>query len=187
MKHLERITPKSIGASVAISLGVCALLKLGNPIGPVIFALGLISVCVLNLYLYTGKIGFVFEDNLDGSDLLKILAVNLISGYLIGCFIGTADPSLIQPALAKAQTWTYSFPYFLQSVFCGIVMYLAVAIYKKKSMLGILFGIPLFIFCGFQHCIANVITLGVAGTWNWAICLCIFGNTVGSILMWLIS
>ena len=44
MKNRELIQ-KSIGASVLIALGDYALLKLGNPIGPVIFAFGLLGVC----------------------------------------------------------------------------------------------------------------------------------------------
>ena len=44
MKIVELIN-KSISAAILISLGNYALLKLGNPIGPVIFAFGLLGVC----------------------------------------------------------------------------------------------------------------------------------------------
>ena len=66
-------------------------------------------------------------------------------------------------------------------------MYLAVAMHKKGTPLGVIFGIPLFIFCGFQHCIANVITLGVATTWSWTLALAVLGNFVGSLVMWWLS
>lgn len=66
-------------------------------------------------------------------------------------------------------------------------MYIAVYMYRKGTPLGIIFGIPLFIFCGFQHCIANIITMGVARTWSTSILICILGNFVGSLLMWYIS
>ena len=66
-------------------------------------------------------------------------------------------------------------------------MYIAVAMYRKGTPLGIIFGIPLFIFCGFQHCIANIITLGVARTFDWSIILAILGNFIGSLFMWYIS
>ena len=42
MSKKQELINKSIGAALLISLGDYALLKLGNPIGPVIFALGLI-------------------------------------------------------------------------------------------------------------------------------------------------
>ena len=77
--------------------------------------------------------------------------------------------------------------YFIKSVLCGVVMYLAVAIYKKGSPLGIIFGIPLFIFCGFQHCIANVITMGVATGFSWSLVLAVAGNFVGSLLIWCLA
>ena len=66
-------------------------------------------------------------------------------------------------------------------------MYIAVYMYKKGTPLGIIYGIPLFIFCGFQHCIANIITLGVARTFDFSIIICILGNFVGSIIMWGVS
>jgi xanthosine utilization system XapX-like protein len=55
---------KSIAASLLIGLGNYALLKLGNPIGPVIFALGLLGVCYMGLNLFTGKCGFIFQDKI---------------------------------------------------------------------------------------------------------------------------
>ena len=71
---------------------------------------------------------------------------------------------------------------------CGVVMYIAVAMYRKGTPLGILFGIPLFIFCGFQHCIANVITMGAARVmFDWSLLLAILGNFVGAVGMWWVS
>ena len=75
---------KSIGAAVLIALGDFALLKLGNPIGPIIFAFGLLGVCYMGQNLFTGKCGFVIQDKIKLSHLLIILAVNLIAGYLVG-------------------------------------------------------------------------------------------------------
>ena len=177
---------KSIAASILIGLGNFALLKLGNPIGPVIFAFGLLGVCYLGLNLFTGKCGFLFEDKLKIRDLLIILAFNLIGGYLFGLLFRVADPSVIEPAVAKVATWEFSLAFFVKSFLCGVIMYLAVKMYKKGTPLGIIFGIPLFIFCGFQHCIANVITLGVAADFSWSLILAVLGNFIGAIFMsWL--
>ena len=59
--------------------------------------------------------------------------------------------------------------------------------YRKKTSLGIIYGIPLFIFCGFQHCIANVITMGVASTFDFSIFICVLGNFIGSLFIWYVS
>ena len=173
---------KSLAASLLIGLGNFALLKLGNPIGPIIFAFGLLGVCYLGLNLFTGKCGFLFENKLKLTDLLIILAINLVAGYLIGLLFRVADPSIIEAATAKVATWDFSLAFFVKSFLCGVIMYLAVKMYKLGTPLGIIFGIPLFIFCGFQHCIANVITLGVAAGFSWTLVLAILGNFAGSLV-----
>ena len=185
-KNIELIN-KSIGASLLISLGNYALLKLGNPIGPVIFALGLLGVCYMGLNLFTGKCGFLIQDKIKIKDLIIILLVNLLAGYLIGLLFSITDTEVFDNAVAKVKTWEVSLPFFIKSVLCGIIMYIAVYMYRKGTPLGIIFGIPLFIFCGFQHCIANIITLGVANTFHLSILICIIGNFIGSLIMWYLS
>ena len=187
MKTTKELINKSIAASLLISLGNYALLKLGNPIGPIIFALGLLGVCYMGLNLFTGKCGFYVQDKIKTTDLLTILAVNLIAGYIFGLIFSLADTEVFNNAVAKVATWEVSLAFFIKSLLCGVIMYIAVFMYKKGTPLGIIYGIPLFIFCGFQHCIANIITLGVARTMHLSIVICIIGNFVGSILMWAIT
>lgn len=178
---------KSIAASLLISLGNYVLLKIGNPLGPFLFSFGLLSVCYLNLNLFTGKCGFILENKIKVIDILIILMVNLIFGYLFGYLYSYVDKSLVQSALLKVSTYEFSFSFFVKSFMCGVIMYLAVKMYKEKTALGIIFGVPLFIFSGFQHSIANIITLGVASTFDWSIILCILGNFIGSLFVWYIS
>ena len=186
-KNYMELINKSIAASLLIGLGNYALLKLGNPIGPVIFALGLLGVCYMGLNLFTGKCGFLFQDKIKPLHLLIILVVNLIAGYLIGLMFSVADVEVYNNAVAKVATWDISIAFFIKSLLCGIIMYIAVFMYKKGTPLGIIYGIPLFIFCGFQHCIANIITLGVARTFSLSIIICILGNFLGSLFVWFIS
>ena len=183
MKKIELIN-KSIGAAILISLGDYALLKLGSPIGPVLFSLGLLGVCYMGQNLFTGKCGFLIEDKIKVTDLLTILLINLIAGYLLGLLYSTVDVEVFKNAVEKVKTWDLSLAFFVKSILCGIIMYIAVYMYRKGTPLGIIFGIPLFIFCGFQHCIANIITMGVARTWHTSIIICIIGNFIGSLLMW---
>ena len=187
MKEKQELINKSIGAALLISLGNYALLKLGSPIGPIIFALGLLGVCYMGQNLFTGKCGFLFQDKIKYTDLLIILLVNLVAGYLFGLLYSTVDADIVKTAVSKVKTWDISFPFFVKSCLCGIIMYIAVFMYRKGTSLGIIFGIPLFIFCGFQHCIANIITLGVATTFDWSIIICVLGNFIGSLFIWYIS
>lgn len=187
MKGKSELIRKSIGASLLIALGDYALLKLGNPIGPVIFALGLLGVCYMGQNLFTGKCGFLFQDKIKVLDLFIILAVNLIAGYLIGMVFSIVDDSVKSAAVSKVTSWTFDLPMLIKSILCGVIMYIAVFMYRKGTPLGIIFGIPLFIFCGFQHCIANVITMGVAITFDASLIICVLGNFFGSIVMWFIT
>lgn len=175
---------KSVGAAFLISLGNYALLKLGNPIGPIIFAFGLLGVCYLGQNLFTGKCGFMFSDKIKVRDILIILAGNMVAGYLLGMMYAQADSSLVPAAAEKVASWSLSISFFIKSFLCGAIMYFAVKMYKQGTPLGIIFGVPLFIFCGFQHCVANIVTLGIAGTFDLSIFLCIIGNFVGSIVTW---
>ena len=174
----------SAGASLLIGLGDFVLLKIGEPIGPFLFAFGLLGVCVLGLNLFTGKCGFLVEDRIKISDLVIILIANLVFGYAIGVIFSLFDATIMGAAETKVANWSMSLEFFLKSVMCGVIMYLAVELYRRGTKLGILLGVPLFIFCGFQHSIANVITMGVAVEFSWTILLCAAGNFVGAIAAW---
>lgn len=182
--HLVDVMRLAAGASLLIGLGDFALLKLGEPIGPVLFSLGLLGVCVMGLNLFTGKCGFLIEDKISVLDLVIILVVNLLFGYAIGVIFALMDESIMPAASAKVASWGFAWGYFLKSVMCGAIMFIAVELYRRGTKLGILIGVPLFIFCGFQHSIANVITMGVAMEFNLAVLLCVAGNFVGALVAW---
>lgn len=180
----------SVLASILIGFGVAAPMYMGAPLGTFLFAFGLIGVCYLGADLFTGKCGYYWrESNSKRLELIVILIVNLVAGWGFGALLSLADPTLITEATAKITSWGNMtiFAYFLKSVFCGAIMYIAVNIWKSDSCLGIIYGIPLFIFCGFQHCIANIIVLGIANTFSPLIFLCILGNLLGSIIIDLLT
>ena len=187
MKKYMEIMNKSFGAAFLISLGDYVLLKIGNPLGPILFAFGLLGVCYMGLNLFTGKCGFLIEDKIKIRDLVIILLGNLLFGYFIGYLYSFVDNEVVTNALTKVCSWDISFSCFMKSLLCGVIMYIAVFMYRKKTPLGIIFGIPLFIFSGFQHSIANAITMGIARDFHFSIFLCILGNFVGSIVMWFLS
>lgn len=176
---------KSVLASILIGFGVAVLLFLGNPLGPILFAFGLMGVCYLQADLYTGKAGYYWKDK--KANLATILILNLAAGYIFGLLLGYSSPQLIPIALEKIASWDFSMAFFIRSIFCGMIMYICVDIFKRGSYIGILYGVPLFIFCGFQHCIANIIVLGIAQSWSWTLILAIIGNLVGSMIINILS
>ena len=70
---------------------------------------------------------------------------------------------------------------------CGILMYLAVCLFKEhKTPLGIFFCVPVFILSGYEHSIANMFYFGASGivsleafAYIWVV---ILGNSIGGML-----
>ena len=180
-KQLIELVSKSVLAAILIGLGVAVSLTMGQPLGAIFFAFGLLGVCVLKVNLFTGKAGYWWKEK--SLELSLVLGVNLIIGYLIGVLISIANPVLIPIALAKVMSWQFTSSFFIQAIFCGMVMYLCVEMFRNDEKTGIFLGVPLFIFCGFQHCIANIIIMGVAHSFSWTILLAIAGNLLGSIII----
>lgn len=178
---------KSIFAALLIAIGVYVLMAAPAPIGTFLFAFGLMTICYYNGYLYTGKCGYVRQND-EVVQLLGILVINLIAGWIFGFIISLIDPRAFDFAKIRIDGWTNLLAHTGQAVFCGIIMFLAVDIKKRhNSVLGIIYGIPLFIFCGFQHSIANVIVCGMGHTLHIALLLAIVGNWCGALLASLLT
>ena len=202
-----------IFAGLAIGLGSFAftivsayLPSIGGKIfASALFSIGLILVCVLGLQLYTGKIGVVFDDR----EKIKENAINLpimLVGNAIGAFalgilchfifknvdainarILSISNTKIDPTLIDAHNSV-----FLEGIFCGALVYIAVYLFKNlqnwaMKIIGIIVSVTLFVYCGFQHCIANMFYFGMAFNWNigmlWNLLIVILTNSVGALLV----
>ena len=184
---MKELIKKSAAAALMIALGDYVLLKIGAPLGAFLFAFGLLGVCALGVNLFTGKAGAMKKNGFKIQDMLIILSVNLIAGYLIGYLMSFCDDGVKTAALDKVANWEFSPAFFIKGLFCGAIMFITVQSFKKTP-LSVFAGVPLFILCGFQHCIANIITLGIANTWHWSIILAIAGNWIGAIaISWLLG
>ncbi|MCR4956925.1 MAG: formate/nitrite transporter family protein [Lachnospiraceae bacterium] len=181
---MNTLIRKSLGAAILISLGSYGILVVENPyVSAMLFTLGLLTICKLKLNLFTGKCGFILENH-KWKDLFIILLCNLIGGYALGYVYGFMSEDAVGAALLKVQSWEISGGYFIRAMLCGVIMFIAVKLYNEGTSLGIFIGIPMFILCGFQHCIANVIYMGVAKTFHPALFIAIIGNLLGSLFMW---
>ena len=79
----------------------------------------------------------------------------------------------------------------MRAIFCGILMYLAVSIFRdNKTPLAILFCIPVFILSGFEHSIADLYYFAASGIASLRACaflwVVIAGNSVGGVLLGLL-
>ncbi len=181
-----------IFAGILISIGGCVLLSCDNRYaGAVTFSIALLFICIRGYSLYTGKICYMVEkhDKEAFSVLLSGLLGNLIGTVLCGLALKYALPGITQTALTMCEAkLTQNFlQTFIRAVFCGILIYLAVDIYKtKQTPIGILFSIPVFILSGYEHSIADMFYFASSGIVSLKafgfIWIVILGNTVGGML-----
>ena len=123
--------------------------------GCIIFAFALIAVVNYKLLLYTGTAGFIRKNEL--SYLLQVLLGNII-GCATFSLLTRLSPMPIQEtaqALLQSRLDMGILNGSLLSIACGFIMTTAVTFARKGNMLPLLFGVPLFIVCGFPHCVAD--------------------------------
>lgn len=188
---------ESLCAGILIAIGGTVFLSCENKtVGAVFFSVALLCICYKAYYLFTGKIGYIAEQH-KGQDFLSLavgLFGNLAATFLLGMLLRTVLPNIGARAAEMCTDKLAQYPLhtFVRGFFCGILMYLAVSIYKEKnSVLGVLFCVPVFILCGFEHSIADMFYLGVSGIFELRtvlfMALVIAGNTLGAIILPLIK
>ena len=193
MKHLI----KSILAGIMIGIGGTIYLSLDNKIvGAFLFAIGLFIIVTKELNLYTGKIGYIFNNGLDFAKEVGITLVgNFIGTFLVGFLLRYARiSSVIAEEAQRICTIKLNdniFSILILSIFCGILMYLAVNGYKEgkdnfSKYAGVFLGVAVFILCGFEHCIANMYYFSIANMWHFHsfgyLGIMVLGNSIGGVL-----
>lgn len=184
---------ESLCAGILIAIGGTVFLSCTNKIvGAVLFSVALLCICCKGYYLFTGKIGYLVEQHQkdDFINLAVGLCGNLICTFLIGMMLRAVLPDIGVKAAEMCATKLLQNPLhtFIRGAFCGVLMYLAVSIYKEKNTaLGILFCVPVFILSGFEHSIADMYYFGVSGLFSAKIilfmALVVLGNTVGAMVL----
>lgn len=182
-----------VAAGILISIGGAIFLACESKVvGAVLFSVALMSICYLGYSLYTGKICYIPEkhDKDAFSVLLLGLLGNVIGTTICGYLIKFAIPALYEKAetICNAKLEQTFASTLIRGFFCGILIYLAVEIYKKKNtMLGVFVCIPVFILSGFEHSIADMFYFATSGIVSlkafgfiWTV---ILGNTIGGMLL----
>ena len=187
-------------AGILISLGGTAYLACYNPdiaymryVGAFLFSLALVCICMRGYALYTGKIGLLIEKHSkeDVSVLLLCLLGNAIGTIAFGYLIAFIFPNINETAqtlCASKLEQGYGFA-LLRAFLCGILVFLAVDIYRNnnKSTIGILLCIPAFIICSYEHSIADMFYFAASGIASGKallyIIIYILGNSLGGLLI----
>lgn len=176
--------------------------ELGKALGSLLFAIGLFTVCTFSLSLYTGKIGLIYEEKKDLTFYLSLVSMiigNAIGAFSLGyiCYFAFRNWDIYQTALNTAnsrlvfETFHDYLSCMIKSFLCGTCVYLAVKFFglNRLKPLGIFLLVVfvfIFVYSGYQHCIANMFYFGFANTINGNafinLALCILFNSFGPII-----
>jgi len=142
-------------AGVCIGIAGFGYLAEKSIIGAVLFAFGLLTVVHYSLKLYTGTAGFIKKGEV--GYLFMVLAGNLL-GCLAVALMVRCSPMPLQDTAQKVLEGRLAIGPLRGGVLaigCGFIMTTAVTFARKGQNLPLLFGVPLFITCGFPHCVAD--------------------------------
>ena len=179
MKAINTLV-SSILAGICIGLGGYVNLVMGGIVGAVMFSFGLLSVVHYKYDLYTGKAGF-FNDIVEFTTLFVIIIGNFIGCWLISLIFAQYSSNLANAqAVVDTILSKNLLEVFILAIPCGFIMSTAVAFARKGQYLPLLFGVPLFIVCGFRHSIADIFYYCAASDFKLEHWLCaVLGNFVG--------
>ncbi len=149
------IARSSILSGIAIGTAGFGYLAEKSIVGAVLFAFGLLTVVNYGLKLYTGTAGFIKKGEL--GTLFAILFFNLVGCGLMSLMVRCSPFPLQETAQNILEGRLAMGPWrgAVTSIGCGFIMTTAVTFARKGNNLPLLFGVPLFITCGFPHCVAD--------------------------------
>ena len=188
------ILRSAIIAGICISIGCIVNLRVGSVAGAVLFAFGLLAVVHYKLKLYTGTAGFIRAKG-DWTMITVVLLGNIIGCALTALTYTYAQPDILPPDLAIVQSRLAKGPFacFLLAIGCGFIMTTAVQFGREGKFLPLLFGVPVFILCGFAHSVADAFYfLAVPELYSINLLVVyiaeVFGNFVGcNLYRWVIA
>ena len=158
MNRLE-ILRSAIFAGICIGIAGFGFLA-DKQLGMILFVFGLATVVNYKLKLFTGTAGFV-QNARDMVDLAIILVGNWVGCLLVALAARCSAMPLQETAqhLLEGRLALGPWQACVLSIGCGILMTASVTFARKSNDFGhwmpLVMAVPLFILCGFPHCIAD--------------------------------
>ena len=167
--------------------GVIYLMCANKMVGALLFSFGLLTIVCQGFALYTGRVGYFREYG--WASILTTIAGNFLGTWLVARGFALTRHTVDIAAVVAPKLADSSLSIFLLSIGCGAMMYLAVDSFRKsKSWLFVVMPIVIFILSGFEHSIANMFYLSLAGEWGVdalrITAIALVGNGIGS---WMIN
>lgn len=168
MAELINLTKRSLCAGLMIGCGAFAYTMTGGVVGAFLFAFGLFGVLYGNWALYTGYAGsFAWRDRNDWGRLFYTLAGNWAGVMAMTLLVAVSSDATIAQAndvvskIVADRTSSEWWSVLIRAIGTGFIMEIAVRYGREKQWMTVLLGVPVFIFCGLPHCVADIFYYGV--------------------------
>ena len=156
----------AIFAGFMIGVGAIVNVTVGGLLGPFLFSVGLITILIYELSLFTGKAGLLATREITLKNLSIVWIGNLL-GTWIAAVIICATPFEItacQNIIAIRQANSFLTNVIL-GVFCGVLMNVAVTCFKlERNPIYTILPVAVFILSGYNHCVADMFYSHVGAT-----------------------
>lgn len=167
-------------AGILIGLAAVISARIDNKfLAALCFSTGLVSIRILKLSLFTGKIQLLRHRQLKVSELFLILAWNVAGVVIVSMLWRLVEPDTygIWGTISAAK-WSYEpWHYLFSGACCGILM--TCATHEKTPLWVSSLCVVAFILAGFNHSIADAFYVSNEGVWKWL--LVIVGNVLGGL------
>lgn len=186
----------AIFGGLSISIGCLAYLKTnGGVVGSFLFSIGLFMILGFGFNLFTSKVSLCFELKKKSFVMLPIVWFgNLLGCLTVGLLIQLTRLNAVQEFCKTVVATKLSeniFSSFFLAILCNLLIYFAVYGYKNLDNVGkyvsVFLGVGIFVFCGFEHCVADMFFFTFANAWSWKaigyIVVITLGNLVGGLLI----
>lgn len=160
---------RSIAAGLMIGLAAMLNLKLeGGLLGALAFGLGLLTVCALQLDLFTGKMRALLKGDIKIREMILVLIGNAI-GIMLAVILCASLPASINffegaTSVMNARAGSLWFLIILRGMLCGVCVQMAVDMYREtKNILAPMLSAAAFVLLGCNHCIADMFYFVLGG------------------------
>ncbi len=155
IKDIANVFRSSLFSGICVGIAGFGFLATRDIVGSILFAFGLLTVINYGLRLYTGTAGFIKKNEVP---LLLLILLGNISGCFLVALLARMSPLPLQEsaqAILQSRLDIGPLRGGILSIGCGFIMTTSITFARKGNNLPMLFGVPLFITCGFPHCVAD--------------------------------
>ena len=182
-----RLIVLSICGGICISLGGMAFLASNDRfVGSILFSVGLLSIVVHKFKLFTGVISYVQRNDESAYNALLVLLGNIFGVMIAGLIYNLCcQDTSVALKIVTTKMADPLYATFFKAMLCNMLIYLAVDEWSSsKNSILLILAVSTFVYCGWDHCIANMFYMTAACKADITFILTnIWGNTAGGILL----